>query len=80
LDITNLAYSLRQLVGYESCQGPGPLLLYGDDILHVVPPVHQKSENTGGEYIPNSGALFNIFSVIIADFMGQPCKTLRTEG
>src|SRR5690349_19084605 len=46
LDITNLAYSLRQLVGYESCQSPGPLLLYGDDILHVVPPVHQKSENT----------------------------------
>src|SRR5690349_7132597 len=46
LVITNLAYSLRQLVGYESCQSPGPLLLYEDDILNVVPPVHQKSENT----------------------------------
>jgi hypothetical protein len=79
LDVTNLAYSLRQLVGYESCQGSCPLLLYGDDSLrHVVPPVHQTSlKNTGAEYIPNRGAPFNFFSVIIADLLGQPWEPGR---
>src|SRR6476469_5264786 len=62
--------SQPMLVGYESCQGSGPLLLYGDDSLrHVVPPVHQKSlKNAGREYIPKPRRPIQLFSVFIADF------------